>query len=207
MKIKYEFVTGAVEVEVTDDWGTILVDLDRQEYNINHKETRRHCSLDAYNLDDTLFPSDVDVLRDILRAEDAERLYSAIAKLEPRQQKLIRQVFFEGCGYTDIARTEGLDEKVFIKDRPNPALLWPTCERRKRYLPFGKEEVMRHNVKISVSKEPQSGGIVQCRNVSLREKLLTRLLGRREKVMILVPGSSVESVCITEVPEGGAACE
>ena len=66
---------------------------------------------------------------------------------------------------------------------------------------------MRHNLKISVSKEPQSGGIVQCRNVSLREKLLTRLLGRREKVMILVPGSSVESVCITEVPEGGAVCE
>ena len=51
---------------------------------------------------------------------------------------------------------------------------------------------MRHNLKISVSKEPQSGGIVQCRNVSLREKLLTRLLGRQEKVMILVPGNSVE---------------
>ncbi len=66
---------------------------------------------------------------------------------------------------------------------------------------------MRHNLKISVSKEPQSGGIVQCRNVSLREKLLTRLLGRREKVMILVPGNSVKSVCITEVAEGGAACE
>ena len=66
---------------------------------------------------------------------------------------------------------------------------------------------MRHNLKISVSKEPQSGGIVQCRNVSLREKLLTRLLGRQEKVMILVPGNSVGSVCITEVPEGGAVCE
>ena len=66
---------------------------------------------------------------------------------------------------------------------------------------------MRHNLKISVSKEPQSGGIVQCRNVSLREKLLTRLLGRQEKVMILVPGNSVESVWITEVAEGGAACE
>ena len=48
---------------------------------------------------------------------------------------------------------------------------------------------------------------MQCRNVSLREKLLTRLLGRQEKVMILVPGNCVESVCITEVPEGGAACE
>lgn len=66
---------------------------------------------------------------------------------------------------------------------------------------------MRHNLKISVSKKPPEGGIVQCRNVALREKLLTRLLGRREKVMILVPGNSVESVCITEVPEGGATYE
>ena len=66
---------------------------------------------------------------------------------------------------------------------------------------------MKHNLNISVSKKPSEDGIVQCRNVSLREKLLTRLLGRREKVMILVPGNSVESVCITEVRSGGAACE
>ena len=66
---------------------------------------------------------------------------------------------------------------------------------------------MKHNLNISVSKKPPEDGIVQCRNVSLREKLLTRLLGHREKVMILVPGNSVESVCITEVSEGGAACE
>lgn len=112
MKTKYEFATETVEIEVTDDWGSILVDLDRQEYNINHKETRRHCSLDAYNLDNTLLPSDVDVLRDILEAEDKERLYSAIAKLEQRQQKLIRQVFFEGHSYTDIARAEGIDESA-----------------------------------------------------------------------------------------------
>lgn len=112
MKTKYEFATETVEIEVTDDWGAILVDLDRQEYNINHKETRRHCSLDAYNLDNTLLPSDVDVLRDILEAEDKERLYSAIAKLEQRQQKLIRQVFFEGHSYTDIARAEGIDESA-----------------------------------------------------------------------------------------------
>jgi len=66
---------------------------------------------------------------------------------------------------------------------------------------------MKHNLSISVSKKPLEGGIVQCRSVSLREKLLSRLFGRKEKVMILVPGNSVESVCITEVPEGGAACE
>ena len=66
---------------------------------------------------------------------------------------------------------------------------------------------MKHNLNISVSKKPPEDGIVQCWNVSLREKLLTRLLGRREKVMILVPGNSVESVCITEVQEGDAVCE
>lgn len=66
---------------------------------------------------------------------------------------------------------------------------------------------MKHNLKISVSKEPQSGGVVRCRNVSLREKLLTRLLGRKENYVILVPGKSVQTVSITEVPEGGAIDE
>ena len=37
----------------------------------------------------------------------------------------------------------------------------------------------------------------------MREKLLTRLLGKQEKVMILIPGNTVESLSITEVSEGG----
>ncbi|MDO4564679.1 MAG: hypothetical protein Q4C04_03620 [Clostridia bacterium] len=63
---------------------------------------------------------------------------------------------------------------------------------------------MKHNLKISVSKEPQTGGIVRCRNVSLREKLLAHLLGRKERVMILIPGNSVAALSITEISEGGA---
>ena len=66
---------------------------------------------------------------------------------------------------------------------------------------------MKHNLKISVSREPQTDGIVRCKSVSLREKLLTRLLGQKEKVMILIPGNSVDTVSITEVPEGGARVE
>ena len=62
---------------------------------------------------------------------------------------------------------------------------------------------MKHNLRISVSKEPQRGGIVQCRNISIREKLLTKLLGRKQKLMILVPGNSVSTVTITEIQEGG----
>ena len=115
MKIKYKFVTGTVEVEVPDSWGTVLVDLDRQEYNNDHKETRRHCSLEAYNLDDALLPSDEDVLRDILASEERQRLYEAIGKLEPRQQKLIRQVYFEGHTFTSVAQEEGVDRTAVSK--------------------------------------------------------------------------------------------
>lgn len=109
MKIKYQLATETVEIEVTDDWGNLVVDLDRQEYNINHKETRRHCSLDAFNLDDALFPSDDDVEAEVTTKDENRRLYAAIAQLSPRQQYLIRQVYFEGRKYTDIAREEGVD--------------------------------------------------------------------------------------------------
>lgn len=109
MKIKYEFATETVEVEVSEKDANIIVDLDRQEYNINHKETRRHCSLDAFNLDDTLFPSDDDVETEVATKDGYRRLYAAIAQLSPRQQYLIQQVFIEGRKYTDIAREEGVD--------------------------------------------------------------------------------------------------
>lgn len=110
MKIKYAFQDGVVtEVEVSDEIGAVIVEFDRQEYNVNHKETRRHCSLDAFNLDDALFPSDDDVEAEVAAKDESRRLYAAIAQLSPRQQYLIRQVYFEGRKYTDIAREEGVD--------------------------------------------------------------------------------------------------
>lgn len=63
---------------------------------------------------------------------------------------------------------------------------------------------MKHNLTISVSKDPRRGGVLQCKNITIREKLLTKLFGRKQKIMILIPGNSVSTVSITEVPEGGA---
>lgn len=109
MKIKYAFATETIEVEISEKDANIIVDLDRQEYNVNHKETRRHCSLDAFNLDDALFPSDDNVEAEVAVKDENRRLHAAIAKLSPRQRYLIRQVYFEGRKYTDIAREEGVD--------------------------------------------------------------------------------------------------
>ena len=66
---------------------------------------------------------------------------------------------------------------------------------------------MKHNLTISVSKTPKNGGVVACRTVTLRERLLTMLLGPMQKVTVLVSGNTVESIAITELPMGGAAHE
>ena len=110
MKIKYEFANETVEIEVSDDWGDILIDLDRQEYNIDHKETRRHCSLEAYNQDDALLPSDEDLEQEVMDEEDRRHLHRAIQQLDPRQQYLINEVYFKGRSVSEIARSEGRHE-------------------------------------------------------------------------------------------------
>lgn len=60
---------------------------------------------------------------------------------------------------------------------------------------------MTHKLKICIAKEPPPSGIVRCRTVSLRERLLRRLLGDRGRVMVIVPGGSVKTLAIQEVPE------
>lgn len=62
---------------------------------------------------------------------------------------------------------------------------------------------MRHNLKICVSKQPQAGGIVTCRNVTIRERILRFLLGEKQRVAVLIPGESVQELAICEVSEGG----
>ena len=65
---------------------------------------------------------------------------------------------------------------------------------------------MKHNLKISVSKVPQTGGVVTCRNVNVRERFLRLLCGRKQKVTILIPGDSISEVSICE-SEGGVNIE
>ena len=64
-------------------------------------------------------------------------------------------------------------------------------------------KVMKHSLKISVSRQPQNGGIVTCRNVTVRERILRFLLGNKQRVTILVPGDSVQELAICEIDEGG----
>lgn len=113
MKIKYEFVNETVEIEVDEEWGNILVDLDRQDHNLNRKETRRHYSLDACQFEGADFAVEDEELEAMFaEPSDAERLHTAIGKLKPEQQRLIRAIYFEGISVNDYAKMEGCTQSA-----------------------------------------------------------------------------------------------
>jgi len=60
---------------------------------------------------------------------------------------------------------------------------------------------MRHKLRISVSKEPQSGVIVGCKQITIRERLVRFLLGDNRRLTLIIPGDSVKTMSIVE--EGG----
>lgn len=66
-------------------------------------------------------------------------------------------------------------------------------------LPGKRDNDMKHALNIRVSKKPVNGGIVACRNVSVREKLLRFLFGDKTKLTVIVPGDTVEELAISEI--------
>ena len=105
MKIKYAFADETVEIEVSEEWGNILIDLDRQEYNNDHAETRRHVSYDALDFDgDALAVEDPA----LTTYTEQDALREAIGQLTPNQQDIIRAYYFEGRTFTEIAQALGV---------------------------------------------------------------------------------------------------
>ena len=114
MKITYKFVTGEVaEVEVSEEIGAVIVDLDRQEYNNDHKETRRHYSLEgkAYEgMDYAVEDSGLEAL--FAGPTDEERLHAAIRQLSHDQQEMVRAIYFENVSVNDYAARMGVTQSA-----------------------------------------------------------------------------------------------
>lgn len=116
MKIKYEFVDGDVELEVSDEWASVLAELDRLERNNDKKEKRRHYSLEACTYEGEDFMSNCDLLRDLLETEMSNELQNAIDKLQPQQKDLLFKVYVKHEKLSDIAKWEGVS-KMAITNR------------------------------------------------------------------------------------------
>lgn len=66
---------------------------------------------------------------------------------------------------------------------------------------------MRHTLRIKVSKQRANGGVLACRQVTVREKLLRFLLGSPVRLTVLVPGDTVDEVAIKEVADSNDESE
>lgn len=57
---------------------------------------------------------------------------------------------------------------------------------------------MKHNLKVSVSKEPKNRGIAAIRNLSFRERILRLLLGESRRVVVFIPGDRIGEITISK---------
>lgn len=117
MQYIYTFADEEITVEIDEKWFQILRGMDREEYNNNHTETRRHTSLTEVTqsgLDDNA----EDLLLAALFKEKTmkERLREAILLLQPQQRELLKRVYQNHEKKSDIARQEGVS-KMAITNR------------------------------------------------------------------------------------------
>ena len=111
---RYHFSNGeTISIEIPDDWGEILIDLDRQEYNNDHKETRRHYSLEGKVYEGMDYAAEDSGLEALFAGPtDEERLRAAIQKLAPDQQAMIRAIYFDGVSVNDYAARMGVTQSA-----------------------------------------------------------------------------------------------
>lgn len=111
MKIKYEFLTGeAVEIEVSEAIGKVLIGIDKEAKNSDRRESRRHNSMDALTELGVQLAAASEELTDAIEAQETrEALRQALGKLLPQQRKLLKKMYFgDGRTIADIAREEGV---------------------------------------------------------------------------------------------------
>lgn len=111
MKIKYEFLTGeAVEIEVSEAIGKVLIGIDKEAKNSDRRESRRHHSIDALDEIGVQLAATSEELADSIEMrETTEALRQALGKLLPQQRKLLQKLYFgDGRTIVDVAREEGV---------------------------------------------------------------------------------------------------
>ena len=118
MIIKYQFATETVEIEVDDDWGCLVIDMDRMEYNNDHKETRRQVSLDAALYEGEAFADEGAGLEKYAERIDLQR---AISTLTDHQQRIIKGYFYDGLTYVELGEELGTSE-AGVRQAANRAL-------------------------------------------------------------------------------------
>lgn len=115
---RYEFANGDVMMfSISNEnglskgdirkWVPLLRGMDRSERNNNQKERRRHCSLDAYNLNGELFHA-----KDGFDGYREDELWKELSHNLTMREKLIGELYFRnGCKAAEIGELLGITER------------------------------------------------------------------------------------------------
>jgi len=127
MKVKYQFTTETVEIEVSDDWGNRILEFNRADYNSERKDHRddhkyhRGTPITVDEAESTEYSGlkkqrgqvYTDTLLDkLIQKEEDTRLHNAINKLPEIQRKVITAVFFDGIKPVEYARLNGISRSA-----------------------------------------------------------------------------------------------
>ena len=113
MVIKYKFLDNATsEVEVDDELGKHITEMNDAAAKIDRKETRRHVYMSELEEKGHYIPADTDPLNDVLKEERIRELMAAIGKLQPQQKVLLIRVYWNKEHQKDIAAEEGVSQQA-----------------------------------------------------------------------------------------------
>lgn len=116
MKYTYWTQTGPANVDIDEKWLEILKEMDREEYNSNQKETRRHIQLDISRDKSQWLDNNEEPIEDtICRLETAEALDEAIATLTAKQRDVFMAIQFYGFSIGEVAEVKGISKQAVAK--------------------------------------------------------------------------------------------
>lgn len=104
----YNLTIGDGKGQVSEEWIRILQDIDREEYNNNQTESRRHCSLNALDPDEYYLPAEHDGFDEMEMFHAWEILKDY---LTDREQMIGEDYFIWGYTPKEIAYGTDLSER------------------------------------------------------------------------------------------------
>lgn len=120
IEYRYEYANGEVVIltaegsaadksrQISEEWIRILEELDRIDYNNDQRETRRHCSLDAFDPDEYYFASSHDGF-DELECKETWDLMKR--KLTERECLIAERYFLMGYKPKELAELFGISTR------------------------------------------------------------------------------------------------
>lgn len=122
MRISYEFINGEkFEIEVDDNIGEVIIEMEKMQSRRNRAETRWHNSLEFMQENRDGYSSmqfadnRADVEQIIVHSDEKERLHRAIQKLDRKDFIIVKKYYFEDKTMVEIGKELGISAMAVSK--------------------------------------------------------------------------------------------